>query len=357
MKKITPDINLQNEIQKSKILESRDFYKGKSFRFVHEWHPGTNYFNDQFNVDFITFNNTLLACKKSHKSSNEDIPVIIYDAQNPLQPIGVESNYWEFVLGGIANDIDLDLSNYYTKDQIDDTFVSTDSLKEYATKTEVEGKQNQLVSGTNIKTINGESILGSGNIEIKVSPEVDLSEFATKQWIEDKGYLTEVPSQYVTKNELTSSIADWDATDGNSFIKNKTHSKTPLGSSATLVWKDFDDGTIIVDNIPINATHVETKIPDYNSTKMFAIKQDEIINMASSGPNFNVLVTRNNDDTLKMVCKNSDKRDVYFYMVYYNVVPLDNIYLPDTIITTENIKQLTLDGGETNFIDNGTDTI
>ena len=73
------------------------------------------------------------------------------------------------------------MSNYYTKDQIDATFVSTDSLKEYATKTEVEGKQNQLVSGTNIKTINGESILGKGNIEIKVSSDIDLSEFATKQ--------------------------------------------------------------------------------------------------------------------------------------------------------------------------------
>lgn len=357
MKKITPDINLQNEIQKSKILESRDFYKGKSFRFVHEWHPGTNYFNDQFNVDFITFNNTLLACKKSHKSSNENIPVIIYDSQNPLQPIGVNSDFWEFVLSGIANDVNLDLSNYYTKDQIDDTFVSKDILKDYATKTEVEGKQNQLVSGTNIKTINGESILGSGNIEIKVSPDVDLSGFATKQWVEDKGYLTAVPSHYVTKNELINSTADWDATTGNSVIKNKTHYKTKLGYTDSLFWKDFDYDTIIVDNIPINTTHIYMQILEYNSTKMFAIKQDEIINMASSGPNFEVLITRNNDDTLKMVCKDSHKQNVHFYMIYYNVVPLDNIYLPDTIITTENIEQLTLDGGVTNFIDNGTDTI
>ena len=99
------------------------------------------------------------------------------------------------------------------------------------------------------------------------------------------------------------------------------------------------------------------QILDYNSTKTFAIKQDEIINMASEGPNFNVLITRNNNETLKMVCKNSYKQNVHFHMKYYNVVPLDNIYLPDTIITTENIERLTLDGGETNFIDNGTDTI
>ena len=36
----------------------------------------------------------------------------------------------------------------------------------YATKQEIAGKQDTLVSGTNIKTINGNSILGEGNIEI-----------------------------------------------------------------------------------------------------------------------------------------------------------------------------------------------
>ena len=31
----------------------------------------------------------------------------------------------------------------------------------------LDGKQDKLVSGTNIKTINGQDILGSGNIEIQ----------------------------------------------------------------------------------------------------------------------------------------------------------------------------------------------
>ena len=34
-------------------------------------------------------------------------------------------------------------------------------------------KQNTLVSGTNIKTVNGESVLGSGNILIKSAPDLD----------------------------------------------------------------------------------------------------------------------------------------------------------------------------------------
>ena len=37
----------------------------------------------------------------------------------------------------------------------------------YATKDELNGKQDQLVSGTNIKTVNGQSILGEGNIAIE----------------------------------------------------------------------------------------------------------------------------------------------------------------------------------------------
>lgn len=59
----------------------------------------------------------------------------------------------------------------------------------------VEGKQEQLVSGTNIKTINGESILGSGNIEVSYDdPElkvvnhessdtnVELTPYVTHKW-------------------------------------------------------------------------------------------------------------------------------------------------------------------------------
>lgn len=70
-----------------------------------------------------------------------------------------------------------DLTNYYTKSETSGaTEISTalankaDTATTY-TKTEVDtalgGKQATLVSGTNIKTINNESILGSGNITIQ----------------------------------------------------------------------------------------------------------------------------------------------------------------------------------------------
>lgn len=100
-KNIIPDINLQNEIQKNKILNSRDFYKGKSFRFAHEWHDGITYFNDEFYTDFVVYKNVLLACKNTHTSNSLNVPVIIYDG---IQPIGIENTeYWSFVLSGIVN--------------------------------------------------------------------------------------------------------------------------------------------------------------------------------------------------------------------------------------------------------------
>ena len=39
----------------------------------------------------------------------------------------------------------------------------------YATKSDLNSKQDTLVSGTNIKTINGQSVIGEGNIEIDQS--------------------------------------------------------------------------------------------------------------------------------------------------------------------------------------------
>lgn len=58
-------------------------------------------------------------------------------------------------------------------------------LTNYATKSDLSGKQATLVSGTNIKTINGQSLLGSGNITIEggggttVTVDDDLSDTST----------------------------------------------------------------------------------------------------------------------------------------------------------------------------------
>lgn len=67
--------------------------------------------------------------------------------------------------------------NYLT-DIPDECVTETElSGKNYATKTEVESKQDKLVSKENIKTINGQDILGEGDIVIEGgSGNVDLSD-------------------------------------------------------------------------------------------------------------------------------------------------------------------------------------
>jgi hypothetical protein len=100
----------------------------------------------------------------------------------------------DYVAGEINK---IDLSDYYNKGEADNRFqpkgnyltsipseyVTENELtsKGYATTTQVGNKQDKLVSGSNIKTINGVSILGSGNIEIQSGTgDVDLSDYFTK---------------------------------------------------------------------------------------------------------------------------------------------------------------------------------
>lgn len=62
---------------------------------------------------------------------------------------------------------EIDLTNYYTKQETDDTFVKKSDVENFATKEEVAEKQDKLVSGTNIKTVNGNSLLGEGNVDVE----------------------------------------------------------------------------------------------------------------------------------------------------------------------------------------------
>ena len=133
-------------------------------------------------------------------------------------------------------------ATYATKEEIpslDGYLTETEASETYATKEQVSSKQDQLVSGTNIKTVNGQSLLGEGNIEIQGgsggisdapsdnklygrkncnwSEVPSTDNFATKQEISDmltkseaastyqpKGeYLTSIPEEYVTDSELS----------------------------------------------------------------------------------------------------------------------------------------------------------
>lgn len=126
--------------------------------------------------------------------------------------------------------LNVDLSDYYTKAQIDGKGYVTNAelvTKDYATKdfvvsevnkvdlsgyynkSEVDNKfQIKLSSGTNIKTINGQSILGSGNIEIQGGTgDVDLSDYFTKSETYNVFYTKEqIDAMVGTVNQILESL-------------------------------------------------------------------------------------------------------------------------------------------------------
>lgn len=69
-----------------------------------------------------------------------------------------------------VTDTELSAKNYATQGWVGEQGYLTEhqDISGLATKEELNGKQNTLVSGTNIKTINSQSLLGEGNIEITV---------------------------------------------------------------------------------------------------------------------------------------------------------------------------------------------
>ena len=83
---------------------------------------------------------------------------------------------------------DVDLSNYYTKTETD---------------TKLDTKQNNLVSGTNIKTINSQSILGEGNIEVTIPDATTATSGAMSA--ADKTKLDSI------SNEWTGTQSEYDA--------------------------------------------------------------------------------------------------------------------------------------------------
>ena len=133
-------------------------------------------------------------------------------------------------------------STYATKTDLDsklDTSTYTSDKSTFVTTTQLSSKQDTLVSGTNIKTVNGVSILGSGNITIEtpeggiidapqdgktygrkdgqwseitipdtsaLATKAEIADMATQTWVGEQGYLTEHQdiSNLATKEELAS---------------------------------------------------------------------------------------------------------------------------------------------------------
>lgn len=64
----------------------------------------------------------------------------------------------------------------------------------------------ELNSGTHFKTINNQTILGSGDITIE--NDTDLSNYYTKEEVDNIGYIRVIPDTYITEDELSAQLED-----------------------------------------------------------------------------------------------------------------------------------------------------
>lgn len=96
---ILPTIDLQNSREYFGAYNSRDFYKGTSFKMAGEWMTNIHYFNDEYIIDFVAFEGALLSCTRSHTSSSLNMPELVWEED---KIIGIKPNlFWAFVMAGV----------------------------------------------------------------------------------------------------------------------------------------------------------------------------------------------------------------------------------------------------------------
>lgn len=106
---------------------------------------------------------------------------------------GVENQYVEDLLKDVVSKEWVEEQGFLTDANLEEVVDEVLATKDY-------------ISETELKTINGQSIIGTGDIEIKPGTDFDptvLEDYATKEWVGEQGFLTEVPADYVTEGELT----------------------------------------------------------------------------------------------------------------------------------------------------------
>lgn len=130
---------------------------------------------------------------------------------------------FDVIIGGVGDtqrkiNLSIDTDIIATKEDLADMETKSHAAATYATKEQVSSKQDQLVSGTNIKTVNGQSLLGEGNIEIQgggtitvdsalsTDSENPVQNKVITNALNDKASKTELATKQDSINKYVSSI-------------------------------------------------------------------------------------------------------------------------------------------------------
>lgn len=249
-------LKLNDELTNVKIEENADYCLINSTD-LSKMKDGVLFFQISYSVADESysdglFNNTIAGNTNYYISLNNSGENDYYTKEE------IDQKLDEITVGG-----EIDLSNYYKKSEVDNL------LNDKANKSELTTKQDQLVSGINIKTINNQSILGGGNIEIQAS--TDLSDYYTKE---------ECNSTFATVSQMENKV---DKVEGKSLISDEE-----IDRLSTLT--NYDDTAINEQIATLNSSKLD--VSTYTTDKAnFAIKTElnEKQNALISGENIKTI--------------------------------------------------------------------
>ena len=252
-------LKLNDELTNIKIEENADYCLINSSD-LSKMKDGVLFFNISYSVPDESysdglFNNTIAGNTNYYINLNNSGENDYYTKEE------IDEKLDKIVAGG-----EIDLSNYYKKSEVDNL------LNAKADKSELSTKQDTLISGVNVKTINNQTILGSGNIEIQTSTgETDLSDYYTKE---------ECNSTFATVSQVENKV---DKVEGKSLI-----SDAEIARLATVT--NYDDTAINEQIATLNSSKLDAET--YNSDKAnFATKTElnEKQNTLVSGTNIKTI--------------------------------------------------------------------
>lgn len=242
-----------------------------------------NYAKDKETISLKNSNNEIVTFTSDKKLDNfytkqeiDDDSLVVASALNDLEEKKLDKLDFNEMLEGLETQ----LSDFYTKEEIDNNhLVISSSLNDLNTR--LNTKQDTLVSGINIKTINNQSILGSGNItleggsgsggggDINVIESVKVNGSALTPDANKAVNITAVPATIVTQdtahrfvsdsekttwnNKVSNVQADWNATSGLSQILNKPTIPVAVTESTVSGW-GFTKNTGTVTGVKMNGT-------------------------------------------------------------------------------------------------------
>ena len=232
-------LKLNDELTNVKIEENADYCLINSTD-LNKMKDGVLFFQISYSVADESysdglFNNTIAGNTNYYINLNNSGENDYYTKEE------IDEKLDEIIIGG-----EIDLSNYYKKSEVDNL------LNDKANKSELSTKQDTLISGVNVKTINNQSILGGGNIEIQAS--TDLRNYYTKE---------EINETFATVSQVENKV---DKVEGKSLISDEE-----IARLATVT--NYDDTAINEQIATLNSSKLD--VETYNSDKAnFATKTE-----------------------------------------------------------------------------------